>query len=617
MRKLSVMICLALMSLVANADNVKGNLKKATIYFSGAELTHTATVTLKKGENQVSIEGLTPNIYLNSLKINVNNSVMVASSEFTTDYLTEKKSSDYIQRLKDSIEVCKADISKLTASIKINTTSLELLKKGIESNLSNSVENTQTMVKKQLTTVDINQNIEFYATKAANLEKAIYNDNLKKTDLSQTLSRLQSQLSQEQGKRGVFNGILNLNLVANYATSATVTVSYFTSAARWTPFYDMVVTDISKPVKLKGRSKVSQTTGLDWDNINIVLSTATPSKTKDAPVFSTWFLDYWSPQMLYNEQSSASNAVSYGFEKKMAVSEDYQLAPNSLVQPEDNTVRIRGIASLSNTQPLYVVDGEPYGNDISNIDPNTIQSATILKDATATGLYGARGANGVILITTKKMADYIEVEEKSISMEYKIELPYSIPGNGKEQIIDLKDYELTPEYKHYAAPKLDESVFLVADFKDWEQANILSGLANITYDGTYVGQTQLSTSQTNSTMSVTLGTDNRVSVKREKLTDFSQVKTLGSDLRVTLAYKITVKNNQNKAIKFTLKEQYPISSQKDIKVELLDKETTTPTYNKEDIGVITWDFDLAAGESREFKIAFTVRYPKDKRVNLK
>ena len=114
----------------------------------------------------------------------------------------------------------------------------------------------------------------------------------KKTELSQKLTNLQSQLRQEQGKKGVFNGILNLNLVASYATNATVTVSYFMSQARWVPFYDMVVADVSKPVKLKGRSKVSQNTGIDWNNVNITLSTATPSKTKDAPIFDTWFLDF-------------------------------------------------------------------------------------------------------------------------------------------------------------------------------------------------------------------------------------------------------------------------------------------------------------------------------------
>ena len=73
-------------------------------------------------------------------------------------------------------------------------------------------------------------------------------------------------------------------------------------------------------------------------------------------------------------------------------------------QPGTNaSIRVRGIGSIySSTSPLYVVDGIPYDGDISAIDPGDIASTTILKDATATSLYGSRGANGVILITTKK-----------------------------------------------------------------------------------------------------------------------------------------------------------------------------------------------------------------------
>ena len=68
-----------------------------------------------------------------------------------------------------------------------------------------------------------------------------------------------------------------------------------------------------------------------------------------------------------------------------------------------STVRIRGIGSLyaSNT-PLYVVDGIPFDGDISSINPNDIESMSVLKDAAAAALYGARGANGVIMVTTKK-----------------------------------------------------------------------------------------------------------------------------------------------------------------------------------------------------------------------
>jgi len=67
------------------------------------------------------------------------------------------------------------------------------------------------------------------------------------------------------------------------------------------------------------------------------------------------------------------------------------------------TIRIRGIGSVNgNTSPLYVLDGVPYNGNINAINPQDIENTTILKDAAATAIYGARGANGVVVITTKK-----------------------------------------------------------------------------------------------------------------------------------------------------------------------------------------------------------------------
>ena len=67
------------------------------------------------------------------------------------------------------------------------------------------------------------------------------------------------------------------------------------------------------------------------------------------------------------------------------------------------SILIRGISSINaGTSPLYIVDGVPYSGDMNNINPNDIESMTVLKDAASNALYGARGANGVIMITTKK-----------------------------------------------------------------------------------------------------------------------------------------------------------------------------------------------------------------------
>lgn len=69
------------------------------------------------------------------------------------------------------------------------------------------------------------------------------------------------------------------------------------------------------------------------------------------------------------------------------------------------SIRIRGIGTISSSvdkEPLYVVDGVPYSGDLNNLNPADIESMTVLKDAASNALYGARGANGVIMITTKK-----------------------------------------------------------------------------------------------------------------------------------------------------------------------------------------------------------------------
>ena len=68
-----------------------------------------------------------------------------------------------------------------------------------------------------------------------------------------------------------------------------------------------------------------------------------------------------------------------------------------------STIRIRGIGSMSaSNAPLYIVDGMPYDGNIADINPSDVESMSVLKDAAASAIYGARGANGVVLITTKR-----------------------------------------------------------------------------------------------------------------------------------------------------------------------------------------------------------------------
>ncbi len=80
-----------------------------------------------------------------------------------------------------------------------------------------------------------------------------------------------------------------------------------------------------------------------------------------------------------------------------------QLTSNSGAPGAKASIQIRGFSSLNaGNAPLIIVDGAPYSGDLNNLNPNDVESMTVLKDAASNALYGARGANGVIMITTKR-----------------------------------------------------------------------------------------------------------------------------------------------------------------------------------------------------------------------
>lgn len=97
--------------------------------------------------------------------------------------------------------------------------------------------------------------------------------------------------------------------------------------------------------------------------------------------------------------------------------------------------------------------------------------------------------------------------------------------------------------------------------------------------------------------------------------NYSNKKSLGNDVQQVFTYKITVKNNQNKPIEMVLKNQHPISTQKNIEVKL-QKDITSWTVHKEDIGVITCEEKQEARETKVYEMSYSVKYPKDMKLNL-
>lgn len=585
----------------ANEDvkTVKSKLNEATVFLRGAELTHTASTSLVQGYNEIKIDKLSPNIDKNSLKIKASNGVVISAFEFSVDEVpTKKPNESRVKILKDSIEMITEKLDKLNAEMKIDGELIQLMKKGIDRNVADTI-----------SIADLMKVMEYYQNKSSEIEtRQIDNKNKKKK-----FEALVSDMNQRLMKETIFeyekSGVLRISCTAPAINNCTFSVSYFTSSAQWTPYYDINILSTDKPVKIVSKAKVRQTTTVDWSKVKLTLSTATPSHGRTAPLFSTWFLQYAVQQM---KEYNRTVQNSYSYDAREEINEDVS-------DIQESKIVIRGQSSVNQSnKPLIIVDGNPVDeNYLQSLDPSMIQNVEVLKDTDATTIYGSRGASGVVVVTLKSnMDDFITTDENDLNLTFNIALPYTIPGDGKEQNIELQTKETTADYKYYCAPKLDRETYLLAEIPNWQNLNMLSGKANITYDGTYIGETYINTASTHENLSLTLGTDKRVQVKRELLKDFSSKKTFGKDIKQVFTYRMTVKNNQNKPVKMVLKDQYPKSTTKDIQVELLRDETTGTTFHNEAVGVLSWEEKLNPGETKIYQISYSVKYPEGRNINL-
>jgi len=592
------MYCINCFAKDGGSNTTNASLTTVTVFRIGAEMTHVAKADLVKGNNELVIENISNAVDANSIQVNCSGSVTVMGIEFGTDYLRLEAKTPLMKILEDSIEAVNANREKIRTNISVINDLLAVLKANKE------IKGTQN----GLSVAELMKLMEYYKTKSLELQGELAMLQQKEKKMNELTNRLNQQLAEEQKKNTKTTGRLILQLNNSIAGKYDFTISYITRSAYWTPFYDVRADDIRSPLKLINRAKIFQTTGIDWKQVKLSLSTSTPAQTGNAPVFNAWFLSYINPVNYYDKSLALQNSIG-GLSKSFD-----EMAVTGYAEKKE--LRIRGTNPVNgNNEPLYIVNGNEMSPvEFSKINANAIKKMDVLKDAATTAMYGARGTNGVILITLKDgLDDYITVSDNELDVTFDIELPYDVPTNGKAQTAVLKQTEVPANYKFYAVPKLDKEVFLLAEIADWEKLNLLPGEANIIFEGTYIGKSFINPSSIQDTLNLTLGRDKRVVVKREKLVDFSSVKFLGSNKKQIFTYEITVKNNKKEAIDILVKDQYPISQDKDVVVELL--ESSAASIN-ETTGVFNWQLKMAPGEIKKLKISYSVKYPKDRTLNL-
>ncbi len=570
--------------------------KAATVYFNAAELQQTTSVNLPVGTSEIVIKNVADYLNENTIQIGAPSSVTVLSVQFTQNYISEyqiDESNPAIKKVRDSITLVQKEIKKVQIDKMSNTKTIELLDKNQMVGGANT----------GLNVLELMKVADYYKTKRTELSNAYTILEEKEIKLTLRLQNLNTKLelnTQKEDKSS--EGKLVLQVMNEIAGVVNLDINYITNNASWKPFYDLRTESVKEPINMMYKAQVSQTTGIDWKKVKLTLSSGNPNQNNQAPQLDAWFLRYPAPRVYKNQDviQSLTGKVS-------------GLQINTKDE-SDKKIVLRGARSISaNDKPLVVIDGQVSTDEaMKQLPPETIKSVNVIKDQQGGALYGEQGANGVIVVTTKQMGDYTSINENQLNVSFDIDIPYDILSNGKAHSVALKEIKLPASYKYYAAPRVDKEAFLLAEINDYSKYNLLPGEANIIFEGLYVGKTNINPNQTADTLSLSMGRDKKISIKREKVVDKSGTKFLSSYKEQTFTYDITLRNNKKEDIQMTLKDQYPLSTDKDITIDLLDDGKAK--VNAE-TGILTWELKLAPNETKKIRISYKVRYPKDKVID--
>ena len=352
-----------------------------------------------------------------------------------------------------------------------------------------------------------------------------------------------------------------------------MTITYVISNAGWSPAYDVIAADVHTPLNFYYKANIYQNSGVAWNNVHLILSTGDPAESMVLPELSRWYLGFYTPRPTVLTAREIKNTAKTQTQDLVAQ------APGIYQQKRGGAMNADGWRSDGN---LYIIDGVKA--------------------------YGARGVDMAQGVTTS-MNQHTVVDNSGVGTTFDIDLPYTIPSDGQPHLVSAKKYSIPATYQYIAIPKIDKDAFLQAQITNWEDLNLLTGITNITYEGTYIGQGVIDPSNVKDTMRISMGRDKKVIVKRERNKTLTSVKTIGTNIREVFEYTITVRNTRREAISILVEDQQPVSADNNITIE--DRDTGDSEYD-EASGLMKWSLRLAPNEVKKLTFGYTVKYLKGK-----
>lgn len=593
--------------------NVESSIKHVTVYQVGAQITRKSEVKIEKGITELQFSGLPQAINPESIQASADAGVTILSVTHAIDYLNKQKATDQVLKLEKRREV-------INDSINIHKNLQRVYAQEKDMVIANQAIGGDNGI----SAADLEKMAVFFRNRLSEIESLHYQQTLKIRKLQHEMVTITQQLLELNAQIDMPTSLVKVKVSSEAAKNAKMELRYFIADAGWKPNYDIRIEDVNSPLGLFYKAKVNQNTGEDWKDVLLTLSSGDPSISNYKPELDAYFLTF---DNFYSKRDPLEASKPYsGTVSGRVVDEIGEPIPGVSIMIKGTTQGVATdmdgrysikVPSASSTLVYSFIGMKslelPASSPVRNV---RMESDNVALEEVVVTAYGARSENMMIRgvsSSAPKMNIQIPlaIEKSQVATEFKIEIPYSIPSDNQAYDVSILEYTVPAQYKYAAVPKLTTDAFLMASIPDWHLYELLDGDVSLFFKGIYQGKTYFDLSSIEDTLTVSVGRDRDIQIKRESKKEFSRRSVVGSNKREQRVWEISVKNNKPFPVDIVVEDQYPISRLSDIKVEQVDAPGATID---EATGKVKWNLNLKSGETRTLQIKYTVRYPQNRKL---
>lgn len=268
-----------------SVTDYQGTVTEATVFQNGAMLVQTAEVKLQAGMNEVRIVGLPLNIDQNSLYIAGSECFEITGMRQELNYAGGTPVHPLVRAKMDSLEDTRFTI-KTRQALK-NAYSEELLM--LQANRNVGGKNNIVLAE------DLEEIADFFRERVKQINYLVLELNEEENELKNLASRLEKELNDLRALNRNQSREVFVQLQAKTRSTCTLTLNYFVREAAWYTYYDIRSKGSQEEVEITMKARVNQSTGVDWNNVKLMLSTGNPSLGGTMPQLGPWYVDVYDP----------------------------------------------------------------------------------------------------------------------------------------------------------------------------------------------------------------------------------------------------------------------------------------------------------------------------------